>query len=60
MGGAELEEKSTDDDHDCGVHTIGIAVTLVLLVVAIVCIVGLVVWNIKLYKKLTQTKLKET
>ena len=40
-------------------QTIGIAVLVVLLVVAIACIVGLIVWNVKLNKKLAQAKSKE-
>ena len=54
---SELKEKSTVD-YDCGNHTIGIAVVLVLLALAVVCIVGLVVWIVKLNKKLAQSKSK--
>ena len=54
---SELKEKSTIDC-DCGNHTIGIAVVLVLLALAVVCIVGLVVWIVKLNKKLAQSKSK--
>ena len=51
-------EKSTDD-HNCNNQTIGIAVVLVLLVVAVVCIVGLLIWIVKLNKKLTQAQSKQ-
>ena len=44
---------------DCGSHSIGIAVSLNLLAVAVACIVGLVIWIIKLHKKLAQVKSKE-
>ena len=54
----EDEEKSTDDDN-CGSQIIGIAVLLVLLVVAVVCIIGLVIWNVLSHKKLAQAKSKE-
>ena len=52
------EEKSTDGDN-CGSQIIGIAILLVLLVVAVVCIVGLVIWNVMSHKKLAQAKSKK-
>ena len=45
------EEKSTDGDN-CGSQIIGIAILLVLLVVAVVCIIGLVIWNVMSHKNL--------
>ena len=55
----KVEEKSTDDD-SCGSQVIGMAILLVLFVVAVVCIIGLVIWIVLLHKKLAQTKSKET
>ena len=54
----EHQEKSTNDS-DCDNQTIGIACLSVLLAVAVVCIVGLVIWNVRLNKKLAHTKSKE-
>jgi len=46
-----------DDSCNCdyGGHIIGIAIVTVLLVVAIACIVGLVIWIVKLNKKIIQS-----
>ena len=44
-------DDSSDSDSDGVGQVIGIAIVVVLLVVAIACIVGLVIWNIKLHKK---------
>ena len=52
--------RSTDDENHGGNQIIGIAVLSVLLVVAVVCIVGLVIWIVRLNKKLAQTKSKGT
>ena len=55
------ESERRVEDQDSGSNqTIGIAVLSVLLVVAVVCIVGLVIWIVRLNKKLAQTKSKET
>ena len=53
-------ERRVEDQNCVSNQTIGIAVLSVLLVVAVVCIVGLVIWIIRLNKKLVQTKSKET
>ena len=53
----KLEE--SDDDNNCGNQTIIIAVLSVLLTVAVVCIVGLVIWIAQLYKTHAQAKSKE-
>ena len=54
------ESERYAEDQNCGSNqTIGIAVLSVLLVIAIVCIIGLVIWIVKLNKKLAQTKSKE-
>jgi len=51
-------EKSTDSSNcDSASQTIGIAVLSVLLTVAVICIVGLVIWIVKL--KLAQVNSKE-
>ena len=52
-GNDQVDDSSNSDSDgggDCG-QVIGIAVVVVLLVVAVACIVGLVIWNIKLHKK---------
>ena len=51
-------EKSTDD-HNCSNQIIVIVIISVLLAVIVVCIVGLVIKNKQLNKKLTQAKSKE-
>ena len=53
-----FEEKSTND-HDCGNQIIVVAIISVLLAVAVVCIVGLIVRNIQLNKKLVLAKSRE-
>ena len=54
------EAEGSTDDSDNGNQTIIIAILSVLLAVAVVCIVGLVIWIYLLNKKLAQTKSKET
>ena len=53
------ELEGCNDDNDCGSQTIIIAVLSVLLAVAIVCIVGLVIWIVQLHKTHAQAKSKE-
>ena len=53
----ELEEKSTDDNNYSN-QMIGIAAALVLFIAAVICIVGLLIWIVKL--KIAQAKSKQT
>ena len=55
MGEVEI----STDNCDCGNQIIVIAILSVLLAVAMVCIVGLVIWIFQLNKKVAQTKSKE-
>ena len=52
-------ENSTDD-YNCANETIGIAVLSILLAVAVVCIVGLIMKNLHMSKKLAQDKSNKT
>ena len=47
-------DDSSKSDSDGDSQVVGIAVVVVLLVVAIACIVGLVIWIIKLNKKIIE------
>ena len=53
------EAAGSTDDSDNVNQTIINAILSVLLAVAVVCIVGLVIWIFQLNKKLAQTKSKE-
>ena len=50
----ENTQHKDDSSCDCGGQITGISIVTVLLMVALVCIVGLVVWNVQLNKKIIQ------